>query len=92
MSAAIIGPYQRSLEEPLTPEEHAEKYGNFKILTAATLFIATCFLNMNIILELQQVQKNGVEYFESYWNLIDIGSLIINFFYIATFAVNFVRA
>jgi len=38
------------------------------------------------------VQKTGLEYFESYWNLIDIGSLIINFFYIGSFAVNFVRA
>ena len=61
-------------------------------MTMVTLFVATCFLNMNIILELQQVQKNGMEYFESYWNMIDIGSLFINFMYIATFAVNFVRA
>ena len=53
MSAYIIGPYQRSLEEPLTPEEHDKKYGGFKVLTMVTLFVATCFLNMNIILELQ---------------------------------------
>ena len=38
------------------------------------------------------MQKNGLEYFESYWNMIDIGSLLINFLYIGTFAVNFVRA
>jgi hypothetical protein len=53
MSASIVGPYQRSLEEPLSPEEHDKKYGDFKILTMVTLFVATCFLNMNIILELQ---------------------------------------
>jgi len=53
MSASIVGPYQRSLEEPLSPEEHVKKYGSFKVLTMVTLFVATCFLNMNIILELQ---------------------------------------
>lgn len=55
MSASIIGPYHRSLEEPLTPEEHYVKFATLKWVTMITLFVATCFLNMNIILELQQV-------------------------------------
>jgi hypothetical protein len=82
MSTFIIGPYHRSLEEQLTPEENQAKYGDLNLMTAITVLIVICFWIMNVILELQQVEKNGLEYFKSYWNLIDIFSLILNFLYI----------
>jgi hypothetical protein len=37
------------------------------------------------------MHQKGMRYFESYWNLNDVTSLIINSFYITLFAVNIVK-
>jgi hypothetical protein len=61
------------------------------IETALTIVVATFFLSMNIVMELLQVKKNGLDYFVDVWNLIDITSLVISSIYIAIVSVNFVR-
>ena len=52
MSGYIVGPYTKSLRDPLTPEENEKKYGILEYRTMLTIVVATCFLNMNIVLEL----------------------------------------